>query len=220
MSIRNALTAAVAVLAIGAAAPALAQGTGSGSGSGGNGSAGAGDTNIENFVRQSPDGMAPTSNGTPRIIDNRDGQPVIQYSGPRGAGVQDGGTPRIIDNRDGQPVISYGGQVPGDTSSTDSSAMQEAASQNRARPGMRGTPAANASNAAVASQVRPLLNSARTSLQRGRYAAAASSLEQAETHMLNSGVDRADMRPISEARVAAQRGDRNSALQLLDSVMR
>ena len=184
MSIRNALTAAVAVLAVGAATPVLAQGTG--------GSAGAGDTNIENFVRQSPEGMVPTSNGTPRIIDNRDGQ----------------------------PVISYGGQVPGDTNSTNSSAMQEAASQNLARPGMRGTPAANASNAAVASQVRPLLNSARTSLQRGRYGAAASSLEQAETRMLNSGADRADLRPISEARAAAQRGDRNSALQSLNSVMR
>ncbi|MFC7552862.1 hypothetical protein ACFQU7_12295 [Pseudoroseomonas wenyumeiae] len=151
-------------------------------------------------MRQSPDGMAPTSNGTPRIIDNRDGQPVIQYSGPRGAGVQDGGTPRIIDNRDGQPVISYGGQVPGDTNSTNSSAMQEAASQNRARPGMRGTPAANASNAAVASQVRPLLNNARTSLQRGRYAAAASSLEQAETH--------AEQRRRSRRHAPHQRGPR------------
>jgi hypothetical protein len=213
MSIRNTLTAAVAILAIGAAAPVMAQGTGGSS-------SGAGDTNIENFLRQSPDGMVPTTNGTPRIIDNRDNQPVIQYSGPRGPGVQDGGTPRIIDNRDGQPVISYGGQVPGDTNSTNSSAMQEAASQNRARPGMRGTPAANAANAASASQVRPLLSSARTSLQRGRYAAAASSLEQAETRMLNSGADRADLRPISEARAAAQRGDRGSALRSLDSAMR
>lgn len=213
MSIKNTLTAAVAVLAIGAAAPALAQGAGSSGGS----SSGAGDTNIENFVRQSPDGMVPTTNGTPRIIDNRDNQPVIQYSGPRGPGLQDGGTPRIIDNRDGQPVISYDGKVPGDSNS---SAMQEAASQNRARPGMRGTPAANASNAAAASQVGPLLNSARTSLQRGRYAAAAATLEQAETRMLNSGADRNDLRPISEARAAAQRGDRNSAMQSLNSAMR
>jgi hypothetical protein len=208
MSIRNALTAAAAVLAIGAAAPAMAQS--------GGGSSGAGDTNIENFVRQSPKGMAPTTNGTPRIIDNRNGQPVIEYSGPRGPGVQDGGTPRIIDNRDGQPVISYGGEVPGDSNS---SAMQEAASQNRARPGMRGTPAANAANSAVASQVGPLLSSARASLQRGRYAAAATSLEQAETRLLNSGVDRADMRDISEARAAAYRGDRNRAMQSLNSAM-
>ncbi|MBC9178776.1 hypothetical protein [Pseudoroseomonas ludipueritiae] len=210
MSIRNTLTAAVAILAIGAAAPVMAQGTGGSS-------SGAGDTNIENFMRQSPDGMVPTTNGTPRIIDNRDNQPVIQYSGPRGPGMQDGGVPRIIDNRDGQPVISYGGQVPGDNNS---SAMQEAASQNRARPGMRGTPAANAANASAASQVGPLLNSARASLQRGRYAAAVTSLEQAETRLLNSGADRSELRPISEARVAAQRGDRASALQSLNSVAR
>jgi hypothetical protein len=205
MSIRTKLTAAAAVLAFGVAVPAMAQS-----------SAGAGDTNIENFERQSPDAMVPTSNGIPRIIDNRDGNPVIQYSGPRGPGLQDGGTPRIIDNRDGQPVISYDGKVAGDSAS---SAMQEAASQNRARPGMRGTPAANAANAASASQVGPLLSSARTSLQRGRYAAAAGSLEQAETQMLNSGADRADLRPISEARAAAQRGDRAGAMRSLNSAM-
>lgn len=216
MSIRTTLTAAVAAMAIGAAVPAMAQGT---SGSG-NSSAGSGDTNIENFVRQSPDAMVPTTNGTPHIIDNRDSQPVVRYSGPRGPGMQDGGTPRIIDNRDGQPVISYDGQVPGDTNSTNSSAMQEAASQNRARPGMRGTPTANAANAAVASQVGPLLSSARTSLQRGRYAAAAATLEQAETRMLNSGTDRSELRPVSEARAAAQRGDRASALQSLNSMAR
>lgn len=213
MSIRNALTAAVAMLAVGAAVPAMAQQGGS---NGGNG----GDTNIEHFMRQSPDGMAPTSNGTPRIIDNREGQPVIQYSGPRGPGVQDGGTPRIIDNRDGQPVISYGGHVPGDTNSTDSSAMQEAASQNRARPGMRGTPAANAAVSANSAQIGPLLNSARASLQRGRYGAAAATLEQAETRMLNSGIDRAEMRPVSDARAAAQRGDRSGALRALNSASR
>lgn len=205
MAIRTSLAAAAAMLAIGVAAPAMAQS-----------SSGAGDTNIENFVRQSPDGMRPTSNGVPRIIDNRDGQPVIQYSGPRGPGVQEGGTPRIIDNRDGQPVISYGNEVPGDV--TGSTAQQQAASQNGARGGMMaGRRGGNASMASA--PVTPLLNSARTSLQRGRYAAAASTLEQAETRMLNSGAEGADIRSISEARAAAHRGDRASAMRSLNSAM-
>jgi hypothetical protein len=189
--------AAAALLAIGAANPVLAQN---------------GDSNINNFVRQSPQGMVPTTNGTPVITGNREGQPVIEYRGPRGPGVQDGGVPRIVDNREGQPVIRYGaGPEAGDT--TNSSGQQAAAAANgrNLRGGMGRSGAA--SNA-----VAPLLQSARASLQRGRYGSAATTLEQAETRLLNSG-DEQGARAISQARAAANKGDRNTAMQSLNQAM-
>jgi hypothetical protein len=211
MSIKKSLFTAAALLALGAA-PAMAQGSG-GAGGGSNG-----DVNINQFLRQSPDGMVPTSNGVPRIVDNREGQPVIRYSGPAGPGVQEGGTPRIVDNRDGNPVISYGNSVPGDV--TGNVDQQVAASQNGLPANMQGRRGNGMGQPAIASsRVTPLLSSARTSLQRGRYAAAASTLERAETQMLNSGAESADIRSISEARAAAHRGDRNSAMQSLNSAM-
>ena len=72
MTFRTTLAAAAALIALGAA-PAFAQSGGAG-----------GDSNINNFVRQSPNGMQPQSNGVPRIVDNREGQPVISYDGSTG----------------------------------------------------------------------------------------------------------------------------------------
>ncbi|MBO1073386.1 hypothetical protein IAI58_06645 [Roseomonas marmotae] len=225
---KNALAAAAAVLAVGVASPAFAQG-GANSGSGG-------DTNIENFERQSPH-APPTNNGIPQIIDNRDGSPVIRYRGPQGPGMQEGGIPRIVDNRGGDPVISYGGQpVPGDTN--DSSGMQTGVTGAR-NPGMQGGAmnqrgmqggamqngamqnGAMQSSMGFSAQVQPLLSRARTALQRGQYSTAASTLERAETEMLNSGVQGTDqtLRMVSEARSAAYKRDRSSALQALNSAM-
>jgi hypothetical protein len=201
MSMRKSLAATVAVLVLGLATPALAQ-------NGGNN----GDSNINNFLRQSPDGMRPTTNGIPRIVDNREGQPVIQYQGARGPGVQDGGTPRIVDNREGQPVIRYGsGPDAGDT--TDSSGQQALAS----RHGMR----SDATPVMASRQVTPLLQKARASLRAGRNGAAVAALEEAETQLLNHGGDGnyQTVRSVSEARVAAQSGNRGAALRSLDMVM-
>ena len=57
MTFRTTLAAAAALIALGAA-PAFAQSGGAG-----------GDSNINNFVRQSPNGMQPQSNGIPTIVD-------------------------------------------------------------------------------------------------------------------------------------------------------
>jgi thioredoxin-like negative regulator of GroEL len=193
MSLRTTLAAAAALLAIGAA-PAFAQSGGAG-----------GDSNINNFVRQSPNGMQPQSNGIPTIVDNRDGQPVIQYRGaqPRAEGVEDGRVPRIVDNREGQPVISYG-------------ADQTLNPVRGARPSRAARQAA--ANAPMASA--PLLGRARTALQRGQFAAAAANLEAVETRMLNEQGgpgQNATLRSVSEARAAAARRDRAGAIRALDA---
>jgi hypothetical protein len=64
-----------------------------------------GDTNIEQFMASQPHADS-ISNGTPMIVDNQDGQPVIAYRGAanRGWGA---GIAVIVDNQDGQPVIRY-----------------------------------------------------------------------------------------------------------------
>lgn len=190
MTLRNTLAAAAALLALGAA-PAFAQDGGAG-----------GDSNINNFVRQSPNGMQPQSNGVPTIVGNREGQPVIQYRGaqPRAEGVEDGRVPRIVDNREGQPVIQYGaggGPVQG------------------ARPPRGARMAANQPMATA-----PMLGRARAALQRGQFGAASASLEAVETRMLNEhggATDNATLRSISEARAAANRRDRAGAMRALDA---
>ncbi len=90
---RYVLLAATALLA---ATPAMAQSNGGNNG----------DTNINAFVRQQP-GTPPVSNGIPVIVDNREGQPVIEYQGTPTRGFEDGGIPVIVGNREGQPVIRY-----------------------------------------------------------------------------------------------------------------
>jgi len=64
-----------------------------------------GDTNIEQFMASQLHGAA-ISNGTPVIVDNQDGEPVIAYQDVTnqswGAGIA-----VIVDNQDGQPVIRY-----------------------------------------------------------------------------------------------------------------
>jgi len=191
MTFRTTLAAAAALIALGAA-PAFAQG-------GGNG----GDTNINNFVRQSPNGMQPQSNGIPTIVDNRDGQPVIQYRGanPRAAGVEDGGVPRIVDNREGQPVITYDGSTGPVRGARPPRSRQMAGAQAQMPMG-------------------PMLGRARTAIQRGQFGAASASLEAAETRLLNQhggAADNATLRSISEARAASNRRDRAGALRSLDA---
>ncbi|MBO1078904.1 hypothetical protein [Roseomonas haemaphysalidis] len=193
MSLRTTLAAAAALIALGAA-PAFAQDGGAG-----------GDSNINNFVRQSPNGMQPQSNGVPVIVDNRDGQPVIRYRGaqPRAEGVEDGRVPRIVDNREGQPVISYGAD--------------------RALNPVRGARPSRAARQAAARApmaTAPVLNRARAELQRGQFAAAAANLEVVETRMLNQSGgagDNAALRSVSEARAAASRRDRAGAMRALDA---
>jgi hypothetical protein len=192
MTFRTTLAAAAALIALGAA-PAFAQSGGAG-----------GDSNINNFVRQSPNGMQPQSNGIPTIVDNRDGQPVIQYRGanPRAGGVEDGGVPRIVDNREGQPVISYDG----------STGPVRGARQQRGRQ-VAGTTQAQM-------PMGPMLGRARTAIQRGQFGAASASLEAAETRLLNQhggAADNATLRSISEARAASNRRDRAGALRSLDA---
>jgi hypothetical protein len=193
MSLRTSLAAAAALMVLGAA-PVFAQGSGSG-----------GDSNINNFVRQSPHGMQPQSNGTPVIVDNRDGQPVIQYRGAQSGaeGVEDGRVPRIVDNREGQPVISYG-------------ADSEVNPVRGAQPSRAARAAASQAPMATA----PLLNRARTALQRGQFAAASANLEAVETRLLNEhggAADNATLRSVSEARAAAGRRDRAGAMRALDA---
>jgi hypothetical protein len=64
-----------------------------------------GDTNIEQFMASQPHG-AGISNGTPVIVDNQDGQPVIAYQDATGQG-WGAGIAVIVDNQEGQPVIRY-----------------------------------------------------------------------------------------------------------------
>ncbi|MBO1073752.1 hypothetical protein [Roseomonas marmotae] len=64
-----------------------------------------GDTNIEQFMASQPH-VAGISNGTPVIVDNQNGQPVIAYRGETGQG-WGSGIAVIVDNQDGQPVIRY-----------------------------------------------------------------------------------------------------------------
>jgi hypothetical protein len=205
MPSRNAFLATMAVMTL-AASPVLAQGQ---SGSGG-------DSNINNFVRESPQGMAPQSNGIPTIVGNRDGQPVIRYEGaqPGEGGVQDGRVPSIVGNQDGQPVIRYGNSP-------------TAAEGGTGRPAAGRPPAAAAPRApmdpSVSAKIGPMLTSARAALRRGSFGAAAVSLEQAETSLLNARSDGTNghaeaLTSISAARAAANRRDRNGALQALDSV--
>lgn len=205
MPSRNTFMATVALLAL-AASPVLAQGQGSGSG---------GDQNINNFVRESPQGMAPQSNGIPTIVGNRDGQPVIQYQGaqPGQGGVQDGRVPNIVGNRDGEPVIRYG------------SAPTAAEGGTGRGPGMPAGPMAVTAplDPAVSAKIGPMLTSARAALRRGSFGAAANSLEQAETSLLNARSDGTNghaqaLSNITAARAAANRRDRNGALQALDHV--
>lgn len=198
MSVRNSLMAAAALLALTAAAPAYAQNSSSG------------DTNIENFVRQQP-GTPPVSNGIPKIVGNRDGQPVIEYQGARPGvgGMQDGRVPRIVDNRDGgDPQIRYGngGPPPRAAMRGRSSRMADA------MPADTGSPA----------YIGMLLNRAQSSIQQGRYGAASATLEEAETRLLNSRADgtnghSATLQAVSEARAAANKRDRSGAMQSLGS---
>ncbi|WP_199707801.1 hypothetical protein [Teichococcus wenyumeiae] len=64
-----------------------------------------GDTNIEQFMASQPHGSS-ISNGTPVIVDNQGGQPVIAYRGVTNQGWGTG-IAVIVDNQDGQPVIRY-----------------------------------------------------------------------------------------------------------------
>jgi hypothetical protein len=64
-----------------------------------------GDTNIDQFMASQPH-AAGIANGTPVIVDNREGQPVIAYRGQTDQGWA-AGIAVIVDNRDGQPVIRY-----------------------------------------------------------------------------------------------------------------
>ncbi|MBC9207237.1 hypothetical protein IBL26_10355 [Roseomonas aerophila] len=204
---RKALLAAAALMTL-TVSPVLAQGSGSG-----------GDQNINNFVRQSPEGMQPQSNGVPTIVGNRDGQPVIRYEGARPGqpGVEDGRVPNIVGNRDGEPVIRYG--------NAPTPAEGAASAQ---RPPMAGSAMGGSARApmdpAVSAKVGPALTRARAALQRGNYGAAAVSLEQAETSLLNARSDGTTghaeaLSSISAARAAANRRDRRGAMQALDGAM-
>jgi hypothetical protein len=64
-----------------------------------------GDTNIEQFMASQPH-SAGITNGTPVIVGNQDGQPVIAYHDVTGQG-WGRGIAVIVDNQDGQPVIRY-----------------------------------------------------------------------------------------------------------------
>jgi hypothetical protein len=199
MSTRKTLLTAAALVTL-TVSPVLAQSSGSG-----------GDQNINNFVRQSPEGMTPQSNGIPTIVGNRDGQPVIRYEGarPGQGGVEDGRVPSIVGNRDGEPVIRYG------------NAPTPAEGAAPGRPPATGASPRAPLDPAVAAKVTPALTRARAALQRGNYGAASVSLEQAETSILNARSDGTTghaeaLSSISAARAAANRRDRRGALQALD----
>lgn len=204
MPTRKALLAAAALMTL-TVSPVLAQGSGSG-----------GDQNINNFVRQSPEGMQPQSNGVPTIVGNRDGQPVIRYEGarPGQSGVEDGRVPNIVGNRDGEPVIRYG----------NAPSPSEGAPNAQRPPAAAGTAARAPMDPAVSAKVGPALTRARAALQRGNYGAAAVSLEEAETSILNARSDGTTghaeaLSSISAARAAANRRDRRGAMQALDGAM-
>jgi len=204
MPTRKALLAAAALMTL-TVSPVLAQGSGSG-----------GDQNINNFVRQSPEGMQPQSNGVPTIVGNRDGQPVIRYEGARPGqpGVEDGRVPNIVGNRDGEPVIRYG----------NAPTPAEGAATTQRPPAAASTAARAPLDPAVSAKVAPALTRARAALQRGNYGAAAVSLEQAETSILNARSDGTTghaeaLSSISAARAAANRRDRRGAMQALDGAM-
>jgi hypothetical protein len=209
MSLRTSLMAAAALVAVAAATPAFAQ---SGGGNGG-------DSNIDNFVRQSPKGMAPTSNGVPTIVDNRDGQPVIEYRGARRGvgGVEDGRIPRVVDNRGGSAEIRYGAggrppaQAPG---ARRPMRTANAGSRTRAEVADAGSPA----------HIGRLLGQAQSSIQQGRYGAASATLEEAETRLLNARADGTNgndgaLRAIGEARTASNKRDRRGATDALGTAM-
>jgi hypothetical protein len=65
-----------------------------------------GDSNIEQFMASQPHAAA-ISNGVPVIVDNREGQPVVEYYGVRSNQSFAAGIPVIVDNQEGQPVIRY-----------------------------------------------------------------------------------------------------------------
>lgn len=212
MRTRHMLLAAAAMMTL-TATPLLAQNAGQGNG----------DTNIQNFVNQSPH-QAPTTNGTPEILGNRDGQPVVRYEGDRGPGLQDGRTPRIVGNRDGQPVIQYGSGAPnppprghGTGSNIHGGAAGTAA----------GMPASGSATTmrdpSVSASIAPMVTRARAALQRGNYAAASTALEQAETALLNARADGTTghaeaLKSVSDARAAAARRDRSGAMQALNGL--
>jgi hypothetical protein len=202
MSTRKALLTAAALVTL-TVSPVLAQSSGSG-----------GDQNINNFVRQSPEGMTPQSNGIPTIVGNRDGQPVIRYEGarPGQGGVEDGRIPSIVGNRDGEPVIRYG------------NAPTPAEGGPAGRPPVTAASPRAQMDPSVSAKVGPMLTRARAALQRGNYGAASASLEQAETSLLNARSDGTNghaeaLSSISAARAAANRRDRRGAMQALDGAM-